>query len=118
VVTGRIERDDYLERVARADVLVAPALWEEWGYSTFEALSRGVPVIAFGLYPYAETIDDALGVLVPPRDTAALARALAGPLPPRERVLEAARKRFGARAIAARLLDAYERARAARTSAA
>jgi glycosyltransferase involved in cell wall biosynthesis len=109
---GRVDRDEYLELLdARIDVLVAPALWEEWGYSTFEALSRGVPVIAFDLYPYAETIDDALGVLVPPRDAAALAGALAGPLPARERVLATARERFGADAIAARLLDAYERAR-------
>jgi glycosyltransferase involved in cell wall biosynthesis len=123
-ITGRLARDDYLERVAEMDALVAPALWEEWGYSLFEALSRGVPVIAFDLYPYTETIDDELGVLVPPRDTAALARAIAaardGALPARERVLNAARERFGPDATAARLVGAYERtlAQAARTSAA
>jgi glycosyltransferase involved in cell wall biosynthesis len=120
VVTGRVTRDDYLERVAEMDALVAPALWEEWGYSLFEALSRGVPVIAFDLYPYAETIDDSLGVLVPPRDSAALARAIAGPLPARERVLESARERFGADAVAAQLVGAYERtlAETARASSA
>jgi len=122
VVTGRVARDEYLERVAEMDVLAAPALWEEWGYSLFEALSRGVPVIAFDLYPYDETIDDALGTLVAPRDSAALAAAIAvardGALPPRERVLESARERFGADAIAARLVDAYERARRARAQTA
>lgn len=123
-VTGRVDRDDYLVRVGNADVLVAPALWEEWGYSLFEALSRGVPVIAFDLYPYAETIDDSLGLLVPPRDTAALATTIAaardGALPSRERVLASTRERFGSDAIAARLMDAYERTRAhaARASAA
>jgi hypothetical protein len=57
-------------------------------------------------------------MLVAPRDTAALAAAIVaasdGALPPRERVLEAARERFGTAAIAARLLDAYERACASR----
>jgi glycosyltransferase involved in cell wall biosynthesis len=120
LVTGRVTRDDYLQRVAEMDALVAPALWEEWGYSLFEALSRGVPVIAFDLYPYAETIDASLGVLVPPRDSAALARAIVGPLPARAGVLAAARERFGPDAIAAQLVDAYERtlARTARASAA
>ena len=122
-VTGLVDRDAYLERVARrADVLVAPALWEEWGYSLFEALSRGVPVIAFDLYPYGETIDDSLGRLAPPRDASALARAITdardGDLPPRERVLATARERFGAEATAERLLDAYERARFTRAKAA
>lgn len=120
-VAGHVDRDAYLDRVAgRADVLVAPALWEEWGYSLFEALSRGVPVIAFDLYPYTETIDASLGMLVAARDTAALARAIAaarsGGLPARERVLERTRERFGAEAIAARLLDAYALARRARTN--
>jgi len=120
-VTGRVDRDVYLDRVATgADVLVAPALWEEWGYSLFEGLSRGVPVIAFDLYPYGETIDASLGALVPARDSAALARAIiaarAGELAPRGQVLERTRERFGAEAIAARLLDAYEMARRARAS--
>jgi len=118
-VTGHIDRDVYLDRVAdRADVLVAPALWEEWGYSLFEGLSRGVPVIAFDLYPYAEILEASLGVLVHARDPAALARAIvaarSGGLPARETVLESTRARFGPEAIGARLLDAYDLARRAR----
>jgi glycosyltransferase involved in cell wall biosynthesis len=120
-VTGRVDRDAYLDRLTgQADVLVAPALWEEWGYSLFEGLSRGVPVIAFDLYPYAETLDASLGALVPARDTAALTQAIAdaraGKLPPREQVLERAREQFGAEAIAARLLRAYDMARRSRIS--
>jgi glycosyltransferase involved in cell wall biosynthesis len=121
-VTGLVDRDVYLDRLAgQADVLVAPALWEEWGYSLFEGLSRGVPVIAFDHYPYAETLDASLGALVPPRDTAALTQALAdardGKLPTREQVLERTRERFGPEAIAARLLLAYETAQRSRISA-
>jgi glycosyltransferase involved in cell wall biosynthesis len=120
-VTGLVDRDAYLDRLAgQADVLVAPALWEEWGYSLFEGLSRGVPVIAFDLYPYAETLDASLGALVPARDSAALARAIdsgrSGRLPSREQVLERTRAQFGAEAIAARLLDAYELARRTRAA--
>jgi glycosyltransferase involved in cell wall biosynthesis len=120
-VTGLVDRDAYLDRLAgQADVLVAPALWEEWGYSLFEGLSRGVPVIAFDLYPYAETLDASLGALVPARDSAALARAIdsgrSGRLHSREQVLERTRAQFGAEAIAARLLDAYELARRTRAA--
>jgi glycosyltransferase involved in cell wall biosynthesis len=122
-VTGLVDRDAYLDRLAgHADVLVAPALWEEWGYSLFEGLSRGVPVIAFDLYPYAETLDASFGALVPARDPAALARAIdsarSGGLPSREQVLERTRAHFGAEATAARLLDAYELARRTRAATA
>ena len=120
-VLGRVSREALLERLAtRADVLVAPHLWEEWGYSVFEGLSRGVPVIAFDVYPYRETIGPELGSLVPARDSGALGRAIsaaaAGDLPARECVLETTRSRFGAVAVAERLLDAYERARRVRRS--
>ena len=111
-VLGRVDRDVYLDRLAtRTDLLVAPALWEEWGYSLFEGLSRGVPVVAFDLYPYSETLGSDVGMLVPARNALRLARSIedarAGRLPARADVLEAARGRWGAEEIAARLLSAY-----------
>ena len=76
-----------------------PSLYEEWGYALFEALGRGVPAIAFDLYPFSEILDARTGVLVPPRDAGALAaaidRAAAGGLPDRRRGSGATRERFG-----------------------
>jgi glycosyltransferase involved in cell wall biosynthesis len=109
---GHVPREAYLEHLERrTDVLVAPALWEEWGYVLFEALARGVPAIAFDLYPYSETIDADLGVLVRPGDHAALAAAIDaaadGRLPDPARVLAAAAALFGPAAVAARALPVY-----------
>jgi glycosyltransferase involved in cell wall biosynthesis len=113
--TGKVPRDDYLEILRhRTDVLAHPALWEEWGYSLFEALGLGVPAIAFDVYPYGELLDDRLGRVVPGRDTAAFAAALddavAGALPDPPDVLAEVTRRYGPAATVSRLLPIYEAA--------
>lgn len=112
---GRVPRDRYLELLTRrTDVLAHPALWEEWGYSLFEALGLGVPAIAFDVYPYDELLDDRLGRVVAGRDPAAFAAALddaiAGRLPAPADVLAEVRRRYGPEATAERLLPVYEAA--------
>lgn len=109
-VLGRIPRDEYLDLLAReTDLLVFPSLYEEWGYALFEALGRGVPALAFDLYPFSEIIDERTGMLVEPRDAAALAdaveRAGSGALPDPEGVRDAARARFGDANVARRILE-------------
>lgn len=111
-LTGRLPREEYLDRLAHeVDLLAFPSLYEEWGYAVFEALGEGVPVLAFDLYPFSEIVDERSGLLVPPRDAEALARAIdsaaAGDLPAPAVVREATRERFGSEAIAARLLEAW-----------
>jgi len=110
---GRLPREDYLEHLARhSDVLAFPSLYEEWGYALFEALSRGVPAIAFDLYPFFDIVDEDTGRLVGARDPRALAAALddaaAGNLPAPERVMESTRRRFGAESVVRRLVGLYE----------
>lgn len=112
VLTGRVEREEYLRWLAReTDLFAFPSLYEEWGYALFEALGEGVPAVAFDLYPFSEILDSETGVLVPPRDAAAFAaaidRAAAGALPAPERVRESTRRRFGADTVAAELLEAW-----------
>jgi glycosyltransferase involved in cell wall biosynthesis len=112
---GRVPRERYLELLtSRTDVLAHPALWEEWGYSLFEALGLGVPAIAFDVYPYGELLDDRLGRVVPGRDPAAFAAALDdaidGRLPAPADVLAEVRRRYGAEATVERLLPVYEAA--------
>ena len=109
-VLGRIPRDDYLDLLAReTDLLLFPSLYEEWGYALFEALGRGVPALAFDLYPFSEIIDERTGMLVEPRDAAALAdaveRAGSGALPSPEDVRDSARLRFGGDQVARRIME-------------
>ena len=117
-VLGRVPRERYLDLLAEdADLLVMPSLYEEWGYALFEALSRGVPALTFDVHPFSHVLDAQTGLLADGRTAEALARAieraLAGGLPPPETVVASARSRFGAQALAPRLLAAYGRALAA-----
>ena len=114
VVMGRVPRERYLDLLARdADLLAMPSLYEEWGYALFEALSRGVPALALRRYPFADLLDSRLGVLAddatPEAVTVALERALTGGLPDAATVRSATASLVGADAIAARLLETYER---------
>ena len=109
---GHVPRERYLEHLAaRTDLLAFPSLYEEWGYALFEAFSRGVPALAFDVYPLHEIIDADTGLLAPARDPLALARALeqalAGALPNPRAVLDSTRTRFGNEAIVERLLEIY-----------
>jgi glycosyltransferase involved in cell wall biosynthesis len=64
--------------LAAADVVVLPSLWEGLPLTLLEALVRGRPVVATAVGGIPEVVDHGHnGVLVPPRDPAALADALA-----------------------------------------
>jgi glycosyltransferase involved in cell wall biosynthesis len=96
-----------------ADAFVLPSFHEGYGMVYAEAMAHGLPVIATTAGAIPETVPSQAGLLVPPGDPAALARAL-------RRVLAqpvlAARLAAGSRATGTRLLDwpqateAWERA--------
>jgi glycosyltransferase involved in cell wall biosynthesis len=72
-----------LELLRTADVLVAPSVPTKQGKREgipivlMEALATGVPVVASDISGIPELVeDDGTGLLVPPRDSAAIARAL------------------------------------------
>jgi glycosyltransferase involved in cell wall biosynthesis len=78
----RVVRLGWVEPPARAGLLAGasafayPSLYEGFGYPPLEAMSVGVPVVATTAGSLPEVLGDA-AVLVAPRDTDALAGALA-----------------------------------------
>ncbi len=61
-----------------ADISVFPSLWQEpFGLSGIEAMSVGTPVVAFDVGGVSEWLEDGInGLLVPERDTSAMANAI------------------------------------------
>lgn len=63
--------------MAGFDVLLVPSLWEGFGLVILEAMAQEVPVIASAVSAIPEIIlPEETGLLVPPRDVAALAAAM------------------------------------------
>ena len=98
--TGRV--DDVAERLRASDLFVFPSEFEALGISLVEAAACGLPAIGARTGGIVDVIEEgASGLLVPPRDAAALASALralvADPERRREmgrRAREVARDRF------------------------
>ena len=70
-------REDIVEILAAADVVVLPSLSEGFPFVLLEALAMGCPVVASQVNGVPELIEDhKTGLLVPPRDPQALATAI------------------------------------------
>jgi glycosyltransferase involved in cell wall biosynthesis len=71
-------RADAAALARTATISVVPSVWEEaFGLAVIEPMARGTPVIATRVGAIPEIIDsEAVGLLVPPRDPAALAAAM------------------------------------------
>jgi colanic acid/amylovoran biosynthesis glycosyltransferase len=80
---GRLTRPQVIELLSEIDVLAAPSVPTRTGkregipVALMEAMSAGVPVVASAISGIPELVrDEVNGLLVPPRDPAALAAAL------------------------------------------
>lgn len=75
---GKLAREAVWEMLAQVDVVVVPSLWyETFVFVISEAFAMGVPVIASDLGVLSERVRHGVdGLLFPPGDVAALARAL------------------------------------------
>lgn len=111
ILPGRVP--DVAAWLRRASVYVQPARWEGFGLAVLEAMVCGLPVVATNVSSLPELVADGeTGLLVPPDDPAALARAveraLADPaLGPAG--LERARREFSVQRMADRTVGLYER---------
>jgi glycosyltransferase involved in cell wall biosynthesis len=78
---GRIGREELLERLARAHVLVATSVREGWGLNVSEAAACGTPSVGYAVAGLVDSVPASGGLLVEPRPqalAAALARFFAG----------------------------------------
>ncbi len=73
--TGRISYAEFVQQYARAAVAVVPSVYEGFGLPAGEAMACGVPVISTTGGALPEVVGDA-GILIPPADSDALAKAL------------------------------------------
>ena len=74
---GRISDSDLKQFYRSADVFVLPSLWEGFGFVLQEAMIVGLPIIATNVGSIPELIvDNENGILVPARDSNALAQAI------------------------------------------
>jgi glycosyltransferase involved in cell wall biosynthesis len=78
VFTGAVARADVPGWIRSADVVLAVPWYEPFGITPLEAMACGRPVVATAVGGLVDTVvDGGTGVLVPPRDPAALGQALA-----------------------------------------
>lgn len=73
--TGRIPHETFVLEYARAAMAVVPSVYEGFGLPAGEAMACGVPVISTTGGALPEVVGNA-GILVPPRDPVAIARAI------------------------------------------
>jgi glycosyltransferase involved in cell wall biosynthesis len=73
--TGRIDNDQFVREYAKATAAVVPSVYEGFGLPAGEAMACAVPVISTTGGALPEVVGDA-GILVPPADYQALARAI------------------------------------------
>jgi glycosyltransferase involved in cell wall biosynthesis len=95
-----------------ADVVVSPSLGECLSTVVLEAMCCAAPVVATDVGGIHEQLDQDTGVIVPPRDPAALARAICGLLADanRRRALgDAARRKARAQFSVRRMIDRHVR---------
>jgi D-inositol-3-phosphate glycosyltransferase len=115
ILRGRVGRDAMPALLRSADAVVCVPWYEPFGIVPLEAMACGVPVVATAVGGQIDSVVHGVtGVHVPPRDPAALARALNGLLADPERRREygangakRARLRFGFDRIAHSTRDVY-----------
>ena len=74
---GFVPHDDVIGQYDQADISVVPSLWDNSPFTVYEAMSRGCAVVASAVGGIPELVADGEGgLLVPPKDSRAIAEAI------------------------------------------
>ena len=107
-------RDDSASVIKSLDIAAVPSHWEGFGLVAAEAMAAGIPVVAADASSLPEIVrHERDGLLVPPRNPAALAAAiirLAGNGPLRRELGKSGRDRVITEFGSERMVDEYEAA--------
>jgi glycosyltransferase involved in cell wall biosynthesis len=78
IIDRMLDIDELVEQYSAARVALVPSFFEGFGFPASEAMACGLPVIAnaAGALPEVIGSDGEAGLLVPPRDARAMARAI------------------------------------------
>jgi glycosyltransferase involved in cell wall biosynthesis len=98
LLSGRLPAAEVQRRMRRADLLLFPSLFEEWGYVAAEAALQGTPVVTLPVYPFSEMLEEPYGFRAARVSASGYAEAIAAALESRagrSDVADAARRRFG-----------------------
>ena len=115
ILHGRVSRDDMPALLRSADVVVCAPWYEPFGIVPLEAMACGRPVVATAVGGQIDSVADGVtGLLVPPRDPAALAAALRSLLADEDRRrafgragVRRVRRLYGFDSVAAATQDVY-----------
>ncbi|RMD90446.1 MAG: glycosyltransferase [Alphaproteobacteria bacterium] len=116
VFAGEVPVDAIARWYRALDLFIAPQRWEGFGVTPLEAMATGVPVIATTVGAFPELVSPGeTGLLVPPGDAQAMARAAAGVMDgkaglwPPARIVEHARARHDIAGEVAAINAVYRR---------
>ncbi len=73
--TGRIDNGEFVRQYARSSIAVVPSMYEGFGLPVGEAMACALPIISTTGGALPEVVGDA-GILVPPGNSEALAKAI------------------------------------------
>lgn len=73
---GEVSHEEAMELLAKADVFVLPSYTEGFPNVVLEAMALGKPIVATSVGAIPEMLSDECGVLVPPKNSAALGDGL------------------------------------------